>query len=278
MKRLLAVFTSGRTLAALVLGWVLFYVSWAVWGTEAFASYIGLLSRSAIVQGIYVLFVLSVAGFGIRQGIARYRENKARFALWAVLPAGIIVFLIGFLLSVSLRQSDTLAVAEGETVTPPWSSSSFMVEHLRHGLDENVTDSGSGIFAYAPEFTALKPDGSRAEVTAFPPTRIGSTYYHILIVNLAPSLIVSGPGGEVLQQGLLPLKLLPPGATDDFDIEGRHCPSSSRRSRRPGRPRRGWWREWAVGRRPSHGAGQRAPRALIRLTERAISRRAPCLP
>ena len=39
-------------------------------------------------------------------------------------------------------------------------------------------------------------------------------------MNLAPSLIVSGPGGEVLQQGLLPLKLLPPGATDDFDIEG----------------------------------------------------------
>ncbi len=220
MRRLLSIFTSGRTLGALVIGWAIFYVTWAVWGTEAFASYIGLLSEFKAVQAIYILFVLCVIGVTARQGIARFRESRLRFALWVVLPAGVIIFLIGFLLSASLRHSDKLAVAEGTAVSPPWHDAGFTVERLDAGLGEHATDTGSGIFQYAPKITAQKDDGSTKTIEAFPPTRIGTTYYHILFVDMAPSLLLRNAAGETLQDGLVSLRLLPPGATDDFKLQG----------------------------------------------------------
>lgn len=220
MKRLWAILSSGWTLAGLIFGWLLFYVTWAVWGEEAFASYVALLGGNPAVQIVYGLFLLSLICFVFRHARKRFFEDRVRLAFWVVLPIGVVVYLTGFFMCASLRVSDQLAVGQGDTVTPRWQDESFTVERLDHGLGEKAIDTGGGIFQSAPKLNIITKDGRQREIVAFPPRLVGGTFYHVLYVDLAPSIILREPGGVVLQEGLMALRLLPPGVSADFTVEG----------------------------------------------------------
>lgn len=219
-KRITDIISSTRTLAFLVLAWLVYYVSTAVWGREAFSGYVALLAGNVVAQALYILFLVCLTGVTVRHARERWLESRMRFALWVALPAGVIIYLAGFFMSSALRVDGKMAVGEGDTITPPWGDTSFVIERLDHGLEERATDTGSGIFQYAPKMTVSLQNGRTAEVGAFPPARIGGSYYHILYVNLAPSISVTGAGGEIHKEGLMALRLFPPGIMADFELEG----------------------------------------------------------
>jgi hypothetical protein len=201
--------------------WVLLYVSMATWSDEAFARYVALLGRSVLVQVIFVYFLCVLAVNIIRFFLEWLTAGDWLALLWMPFLLGMLLFLGGFFLSAVFATSGRAVVGEGQMVQPPWESRPYIVGRVDTGVMNEITftEDGEGfLFAYAPR-VYLDRDGRRHEVGAFPPTRIGGAYYHILDFGLAPGVRLLR-GGVVVDEHYAIQKLLPPGVRDSFEIEG----------------------------------------------------------
>jgi hypothetical protein len=221
LKRIFTFLSSPAALFWLGGAWVFYYVTFAVWSREAFASFVAGLGDNPLIQAPFVVFLLSAFLNMLRSGAGRYRKGKALFALWSVLPAGVFVFLLGFFVSAALRQHAWLIVGEGDALRPGWQEAAYGVEKIRSPLKDEMLDiageAGAGVvFQYEPVIVVNSGRGP-VEVGAFPPRKIGGTYYGILDFGLAPGVRLL-KDGRVLEEGYMLQKLLPPGVPDTFEI------------------------------------------------------------
>jgi len=218
LARLYRALSSSRLLLLLVGAWLFYYVSFAVWSSEAFARFLALLGINHIYQAVFLLFLVTLALNIVRAGAARLKRSRAMFALWAVLPLGLFLFITGFFMSVVFRESGWNVVAAGQPVKPPWQQETYILRSIEPGLKDRVLDidQDPGIFSYEPRAVMDTPQG-RVEVGVFPPARIGRTYYHILDFGLAPGISLFQEG-RVVDRAYVVLRILPPGAMDYFTL------------------------------------------------------------
>ena len=108
-------------------GWLMFYIVSAIWLEEAFAGFVRNLAENNSMKIPFVLFLISGYMNLFRALREKVREGKIRPVVWAVLPFGVMIFLSGFFLSISTRQSQWLLVGDGHEISPVWSNESYLV-------------------------------------------------------------------------------------------------------------------------------------------------------
>lgn len=213
-------FLSSKALLLWLLGgWLLFYVSSAIWMKEAFAFFVSGLADNPMIQIPYLLFLISGWFNFIRVFRDKFRSNKIAFAAWLMLAVGALLYLSGFFLSVNTRHAGTLIVGKGDTVAPPWGSGSYQISSVSLGLKESlgISEDG-GYLEYEPKITLTDESLNKYEVGAYPPARIGGTYFNIMDLGLAPG-IKFYENGFLATDGYMVLRLLPPGAPASFYLE-----------------------------------------------------------
>lgn len=220
---LFEIFSSPVLLAWLVGGWVVYYVMLSIWNAEAFAFFVGRLRSSFFVQLPFVLFLASGFLNLAKTSVRLWRRTGLSGVLFVVLPLGGLIFLSGLFVSIATREFDWLAVAEGHVVQTRWDGASYRVTAIDDGLRDRFLDSdvsgeaGTGFFEYEPRITLQDSSSRSKDIGAFPPARIGSTYFHILNFGLAPGVRLL-ERGRVKDEGYIPLKILMPGSSDYFEI------------------------------------------------------------
>lgn len=227
MKTFMRFLSSPVCFFYLVGGWVAYYVTTATWHDEAFALFVEGLDKNPLIQALFVVFLLSGLCNLIRASIAWYRKSPFGFLLRVFLPAGALVFMLGFFMSASLRQSERTLVGEDMEVQSRWQKEALTVRSVDAafgGALDSVGEPGAlkylysagAYFSHEPK-AVLADDGESFEVGAFPPKRIKGTYYHILNFGLAPGIRLSR-GEDVVLEDYMALQLLPPGAEDRFEL------------------------------------------------------------
>lgn len=219
LRKMINLLSSKVFLIWLIAIWVVSYVSYAVWSKEAFAFFMIGLRKNPAIQIPYAVFLLSLLLNIIRGSVSRFKKRGLFYlSLWIILPAGIFVFLAGYFISGTLRQSQWLLIGEGDIVKPAWSDKGYAVRKIIPSLKEETlnTEMEAGIFAYEPK-VILSSREKDFEVGAFPPKKIDGTYYHILNFGLAPSVRLSDKKG-LLNEGYTALRILPPPSEDSFEM------------------------------------------------------------
>jgi len=216
------VLSSKTFLLWLIGGWIIYYVSSAIWMRESFANFVVGMQTKLAIRILFILFLISGYLNIVRVSMDIFKKGRLLFFTWIFFPLGFIVFLSGFFISISTRQFDWITVGEGHTVKPRWSSETCTIGSIKSGLEDSFLDTdvrfGKGIFKYEPKITILDKTSKAFEVGAFPPTKIGNTYYHILNFGLAPGIRLSEKG-SVRAEGYMPLKILLPGSSDYSEIQ-----------------------------------------------------------
>jgi hypothetical protein len=218
IRKLAATVSSKGFLLCLVGLWVIYYVTFAVWSKEAFARFVTALNSNPLAQAFFIILLISAFLNLLRASVRRFRESRLMFSLWILLPAGLMVFLTGFFMSAAFRQHEWLVKGDGEIVQPKWQEKPYVVSAIIPSLKDEMLDidSGSGIFQYEPK-VVLDTEEGMAKVGVFPPRNIGGTYYHVLQFGMAPGIRLLD-GEEVLQEGHMLQRILPPGAQDGFSL------------------------------------------------------------
>jgi len=206
---------SSRGLTALLVGlWAFGYACFSIWSEEAFSRFAFLFQRFPAVQAVFWLFVFNLLlrnAVDIRNRF-RYRPFPALLA--AVLPVGVIVLLTGFGLSLGQKQVLTTVVGPGETLRTPWNTV-FSVTHIDTGLKDRILDlenTSNVFFKYEPSMT-VEYSGRTKRITAFPPTRLGGDFVHILRFGIGPEIALSR-NGRVFRREFHALRFLPPPGTN----------------------------------------------------------------
>lgn len=200
--------------------WILYYVTRAVTGKEAFSSFVLSLGRSPLPQGLFVLFLLVSLGSLLRFALRRFRHSRLTAPLWCLLPLGLWLYLLGFFISAVFSQSGSIFVGLGDEVRPPWQARAYRVAAMESGFKPEILDIDTGqspVFRFEPK-VYLAGGESIHEVGAFPPTRVGNTYYHILDFGIAPGVRIY-EGSRLLYEQYVIQRLLPPGRQDDFVLD-----------------------------------------------------------
>ncbi len=219
-KKIVGVISSKEFLLWLAGVWIFCYVTLAFFVGEAFGMFMVSLQKNLLVRVPYVLFIIGAILNLIRVFQSRWQRGRAYALLSVILPLGVIVFLSGFLLSASYRQAQWIQVREGQTVRPFWSKSAFMLTNIKPVLKKETlqAEESGAIFDYEPKITLGDWAGRSHEVGAFPPAKIGDTYFHILNFGLAPGVRLESEG-RVLEERYVMLRILPPGWQDTFELE-----------------------------------------------------------
>lgn len=203
----------------MVCAWLIYYVTMTIWSKEAFATFVKVLSENILFQGLFVIFLINLSMRSFTY--VRQRGGGGRLGRigGGALLAGVLLLLLGFLVSVTTKRPMRSLVGEEHIIHTPWDGRRYKVQKVVPSLKSSVLDidEGLGIFRFEPIITV--ESGSRLkEVGAFPPSRFGRTYMHILQCGLAPGVKVSR-NGQVFHEGYAALRLLPPGGTDVLKIE-----------------------------------------------------------
>lgn len=209
---------SSRVLLLWVIGgWISGYILAAIWTDEAFAMLVRELPERRLLQGGYLLSL--AVGFLnlIRSFRERFKEGWGTALSRAILPAGILLFGAGFLISLHFRQFETMLVGLGNEIRPSWESELLTVAAVEPGLKDGWIELNgeNWLFEHEPRLTLAGSDSVGLTVPTFPPAHIGSTDYHILNFGLAPEARITYRGDTRIE-GLVALKLLAFGAADDF--------------------------------------------------------------
>jgi hypothetical protein len=219
VRALYEILSSKAFLLWLIGGWLLFYVSSAIWMKEAFAFFVSGLADDPIIQVPYLLFLVSGWLNFIRVFSGKFRSNKISFAAWLMLAAGALLYLTGFFLSINTRHAGTMIVGSGDTVAPPWGSGSYQISSISLGLKESLGMSeDGGYLEYEPKITLTDGSLNKYEVGAYPPARIGSAYFNVMDLGLAPG-IKFYENGALVTEVYMVLRLLPPGVPASFYLE-----------------------------------------------------------
>jgi len=214
------ILSSKTSLIWLITGWVIYYVTNAVWSKEAFANFIGGLSNNPLLQIPYIVFLLSLLLNIIRVGRERLKSGLSGFLLWIFAPIGIFIFLSGYFVSSALRAQEWQLAGEGDSVVAPWQREGLKVLRIDSSLKPEILDieqEGGSFFAYEPKIV-LSDGVKQYTIGVFPPKKIKGTYYHILNFGLGPGIRLLNTEGAVINEGFLALRILPPGAVDSFEI------------------------------------------------------------
>ncbi len=196
----------------------MYYVSLAIWMDEAFAFFVSGVEKTSLIQALFILFLVSGYLNLIRGIKVRFSGNKIGFVAWLMLSAGAMLYLTGFFLSINVRQFDSRLAGEGDVIRPSWSSENYRVVDLSPGIKSQYKKSGQdGLLDHEPEITLIDGLDKAYRVGAYPPVKIGRTYFHILNYGIAPGVELF-ENGRLIQSGYMALRLLPPGRSDYFDI------------------------------------------------------------
>ncbi len=222
MKRSYALLSSPELLFWVVGLWLSYYTTLVIWDEEAFAHYITGLQTRPVMQALFGFFLVvgylnlaRVIGCGIGRGIKRA-------LLTAALPLGLMLTFTGAFISITTRQAQWLMVLPGDMLQPSWSVEQYRVSEIDPGIHESILDieleKGMGLFKFEPMIMVQDSRSGVHRIGAFPPSRLGDTFFHVLNFGIAPSLSLSERG--VLQaQEYVPLRMLEPGSSDTFSIE-----------------------------------------------------------
>ncbi|MCK4911252.1 MAG: hypothetical protein KAR83_06405 [Thermodesulfovibrionales bacterium] len=211
---------SGRVMFWLIWCWVLLYVTLAVWGEEAFASFVHAHSRYPLVFIISCFSILVFAGNLARYVLRGFRTRGMLIIPWLILPAGVLIFLAGFVAMAGYGKSKLMVLQEGQEFRLPASSQPYVVESLDVDVLDTYfeADQGFGILRSEPN-VMLARGGVRHRVGAFPPASFDGVYSNILDFGIAPGMVLLERGRIVLR-GNSNMRILPPGTQDFFEIEG----------------------------------------------------------
>jgi len=199
---------------------LLYYLTMAVWSKEAFGTYILHLSSNNLFRAFYLLFLSNVA---IRTARAVKALRRQRMVLFLRLPllTGIVLLLASLFGSLNTRSVLwSPPVGEGDVLTMPWDQSSYRIRSVvpavrKHSLRSET----SAIFDYEPGAVIVDDSGREHAIGAFPPSRIGATYLHVLQFGIGPGFEVRR-GQGVINQGFVALRITPFGVVDQFEIDG----------------------------------------------------------
>lgn len=199
--------------------WTLFYVASAIWMNEAFAYFINGIGHNLLMQIPFVLFLISGFLNIIRVSKALLKKGRLALLMWVLLPAGAVIFLTGFFLSINLRKAELHLAGEGDIIRHGLSSDVLDVVSMSSGLEESFWDfdAGKGIFAYEPKLTVKNGSSRPVVIGAYPPAKINNIYYHILNFGIAPGIVLY-EGADKKKEGHMPLRILQPGSTDEFEL------------------------------------------------------------
>jgi hypothetical protein len=216
---LFEIVSSKAFLIYLIGGWIIYYITSAIWTKEAFANFVLGLEKNSLIQTFYMLFLISLYLNFIRMGIRLFRENKKYLLLWLPLPVGIIIFFTAFFVSINVRQMERLLVGEGEIVAPYGEAGQYMVSKVYPALREDTLgiEATGSIFAHEPKIVLTDEMQNNFEIGVYPPKKIRGTYYHILNFGLAPGVRLM-EDNNIKTEGYMALRILPPGNKDFFEI------------------------------------------------------------
>jgi hypothetical protein len=213
------VLSSKACLLWLIGGWITYYVMSAVWTEQAFAGFVDGIRKNAFIQVPYILFLVVGVLNLVRASCEIMTRGRLQFLMWFVLPLGLLLFFSSFFLSIHYRQVGQRIVGEGDLIKPEWVSEGYRLARIVPGLRPNILDTelDIGIFAHEPKLTLMDRSSQKFTVGAFPPKKLGNTYYHILNFGIAPGIRFLR-GDEVLTAGYMPLRILTFGSSDFFEI------------------------------------------------------------
>lgn len=219
LKRLIELLSSKEFLLYLTGGWIIYYLTSATWGKEAFANFVLGLDKNLLIQAFYILFLSGLYLNFVRVVIKLFRKDKRYLLMWLPLSLGIIIFLTVFFVSINIRHMGRLLVGEGVVVAPPWEASRYIVSAVMPALREETLEgeAESRIFAHEPKIVLTDEMQNHFDVGVYPPKKIRSTYYHILNFGLAPGVRLI-EDNNIKAEGYMPLRILPPGKNDFFEI------------------------------------------------------------
>ena len=196
---------------------VMYYLSVAVWSKEAFASFVDNLSHNTMIRALFVLFLLNVTfrAFGVLRALW---GQRLKFILRAPFYVGLVLLLISFFMSVNMRETAQIMVGLGDSVEVSWDNTLYRVERVDSALKKQVLKTEESlIFDYEPSLVLSDTNGVQYSIGAFPPSRVRSSYMHILNFGIGPHVILR-KRDAVVSQGYVPLRLTPFGSMDTFAI------------------------------------------------------------
>ncbi|MBI5140833.1 MAG: hypothetical protein HZA20_01410 [Nitrospirae bacterium] len=223
--KIFSLVASDRLTVWLVAAWTLLYVTLAVWSAEAFTAFIHLLAASFVFKAVYIVFLANITVRLIAYLRVSLRVRPLMAAANGLFVGGFILILLGFFLSVATKQMAQPLAGEGSAVVTPWDGKAYGIERVAPSLRDSVLDidDGDGLFSLEPKVTIATDDGA-VEIGAFPPVNVGGylggAWMHVLQCGLAPVIRVSGADGNVMREGRVALRLLPPGGSDRFSLDG----------------------------------------------------------
>jgi len=218
---ILALLSSRRLTAWMVILFAFYYLTVAVWFGEAFGRYILLISSSNLARILYCIFIINLSLVFIH-GLAPLKGHPLRLMLRIPLYAGIILFLLSSFLDINLREARWLLVGEGDVVALPWSAEAYRIMKIEPALERKIMRrEESPIFDYEPYVMLMDSSGGIYRVGAFPAVKVGASYMHILNFGLAP-VVELREGKRLIASGPVALRLIPFGRMDSFEIKGLH--------------------------------------------------------
>ncbi len=216
------VLSSKSCLLWLIGGWIMYYVSTAIWMDEAFGFFVYGVKNNPLIQIPFLLFLASGYLNFLRVFKDKFRGKKLGFFAWLMLSTGVLLYLTGFFLSINVRQYDNRIVGVGHSLKLPWEKDTYSFSAVDPGLKNSFKKSDSdGILAYEPGITMTDSFSNSYRIGAYPPVRINGTYFHILNYGLAPGVRFYDKG-ILIDEGYMPLRILPPGINDSFNIRTFH--------------------------------------------------------
>lgn len=219
-KAFYRLFSSKSFLIWLAGSWIIYYVMISIWSMESFGNFVTGLKNSFHIRIPFLLFLVSGYLNIIRSSLTRVKKGGGiQFIAWLLLPLGFMLFLSGFYISVTTRQFEWVTVAKEHILKPSFSTESYLIDDIKPGIREGLSDkySGNVIFAYEPKVVVRDKSEHRYEAGAFPARRIDGFYAHILNFGLAPGIVIDD-GGVNTGEWYLPLKIISPGNSDYFNI------------------------------------------------------------
>ena len=218
LKLPFTILSSKAFLLWLIGGWLIYYVSSAIWMEEAFAFFVSGVEKNILIQLHFVLFIISGYLNIVRVFEDKLQHSKIGFIAWFMLSLGVMLYFSGFFLSLNLRASDNRLVGEGDLLKLPWSTENYRISSVMPGLKDHyeITDI-TGVLEQEPKIGITDSSSKSYEIGAYPPVRIGGTYMHILNFGFAPGVRFYR-NEAILNEGYMALRLLPPGRSDFFDL------------------------------------------------------------
>ena len=212
-------FLRSRTLTVWLVGlFIAYYLSMAVWVGEAFGRYVIHLSSNNLFRAFYVLFLVNVI-FRVFDALRASWRSRPRFFLQLPLLLGLVLLLISFFLSVNMRKMLwSPPLGRGDVITVPWDSLSYQIVSVVPALEKKALRmNDAAVFDFEPGITMRGSDGRQYSIGAFPPQRVGTTYFHVLQFGIGPGIELKMKG-EIVSKGYVALRLAPFGSVDTFEM------------------------------------------------------------